>query len=47
MTRSVGIYLIFREESILSRFNFYYNILNINVFQTQNLLMCFFHFLEK
>ena len=26
--------LIFREESILSRFNFCYNILNINVFQT-------------
>ena len=42
MTWSGGIYLIFREESILSRFNFYYNILNINVFQTQNLFMCFF-----
>ena len=47
LTRSGGIYLIFREESIFSRFNFYYIILNVDAFQTRKLLMCFFDFLEK
>ena len=44
MTRNGGIYLIFREESIFSRFNFYYIILNVEAFQTRNLLMCFLTF---
>ena len=41
LTRSGNIYLIFREESIFSRFNFYYSILNVDAFQTRKLLVFF------